>query len=246
MIKQKMIYGIHAVAEALDAAVDLDKIYIKKRSDNLELMAIAKQARLHSIPLFEVPNERLDRFTRGSHQGVVALLSPVTYSRLDLLIPSLFEKGRLPFVVILDGITDVRNFGAIARTCECAGVDAIVIPDKGSVSVSADAVNASAGALMRIPVCRERNLVATCRYLSESGLALVGASEKSSVQFTKTNLIGPIALVMGAEDRGISPAVLRQLGQVVAIPQSGSVGSLNVSVACGIILYEIIRQRESF
>lgn len=243
MIKQKMIYGIHAVVEALDASVELDKIYIKKGSNNPEIDRIRKGARQLSVPVFEVPAERLNRFTQGSHQGVVALLSPITYTRLDYLIANIFEEGRLPFIVVLDGVTDVRNFGAIARTCECVGVDAIVIPEKGSVSVTADAVNASAGALMRIPVCREKNVVSACRFLQESGLNLIGASEKAEKRYTSADLTGAIALVMGAEDKGLSSAVMNLIDTAISIPQMGNIGSLNVSVACGIILYEVIRQR---
>lgn len=243
MIKQKMIYGIHAVVEALDASVELDKIYIKKGSNNPEIDRIRKGARQLSVPVFEVPAERLNRFTQGSHQGVVALLSPITYTRLDYLIANIFEEGRLPFIVVLDGVTDVRNFGAIARTCECVGVDAIVIPEKGSVSVTADAVNASAGALMRIPVCREKNVVSACRFLQESGLNLIGASEKAEKRYTSADLTGAIALVMGAEDKGLSSAVMNLIDTAISIPQMGNIGSLNVSVACGIILYEVIRQK---
>lgn len=243
MIKQKMIYGIHAVVEALDASVELDKIYIKKGSNNPEIDRIRKGARQLSVPVFEVPAERLNRFTQGSHQGVVALLSPITYTRLDYLIANIFEEGRLPFIVVLDGVTDVRNFGAIARTCECVGVDAIVIPEKGSVSVTADAVNASAGALMRISVCREKNVVSACRFLQESGLNLIGASEKAEKRYTSADLTGAIALVMGAEDKGLSSAVMNLIDTAISIPQMGNIGSLNVSVACGIILYEVIRQR---
>lgn len=244
MIKEKMIYGIHAVREALQVGTDFDKIYIRKGSQSDEFREIRERARRMGVPVFEVPVERLNRFTRGTHQGVVAIIAPISYTRLDLLIASLFDEGKMPFIVVLDGITDVRNFGAIARSCECAGVDAIVIPDKGSVSVTADAVNASVGALLRIPVCRERNLAATCRFLSESGLSIVGASEKSSVAYTQPSYQDPVAIVMGSEYDGISLPVQKQLSQAVAIPQMGEIGSLNVSVACGIMLYEVVRQRQ--
>lgn len=243
MIKEKMIYGIHAVREALLAGSDLDKIYIKKGNQGEEWREIKERARRLGVPVFEVPQERLNRFTRGTHQGVVAIMAPITYTRLDLLVASIFDAGKMPFIVVLDGITDVRNFGAIARTCECAGVDAIVIPDKGSVSVTADAVNASAGALLRIPICRERNLPEACRFLEESGISLVGASEKASENYTRISYTDPIAVVMGSEYNGISQPVQRKLSREVSIPQMGEIGSLNVSVACGIILFEVVRQR---
>lgn len=242
MIQEKMIYGVHAVREALESATELDKIYLKKGTKTDETAHIVRLASEAGVPVLQVPVERLNRFTRKSHQGVIALLSPITYTPLEEMVASLFESGESPFVVVLDGITDVRNFGAIARTCECAGVDAIVIPDKGSVSVTADAVNASAGALLHLPVCRVKNLHLACKYLKECGLQLVGASEKSSQMYHQSPLAMPIALVLGAEDKGLSPAVVKLLDRAVAIPLQGSISSLNVSVAAGVLLYEIVRQ----
>ena len=246
MIKEKLIYGIHALSEALDSGVELDKLYIKKGTLVPELSAIKKQAQELGIPVLTVPPERLNRFTRASHQGVVALVSPIQYVNLEWLIPQLYEQNQdAPFIVVLDGITDVRNFGAIARTCECAGVHAIVIPDRESVSVTADAVNASAGALLRVPVCRVSSLYAACRYLQHCGLQLVGASEKASQTYTQAPLRRPLALVMGAEDKGISASIAKILDQAVAIPMKGKIASLNVSVACGILLYQILQQEPS-
>ena len=234
MIKQKLIYGIHALTESLAAHTDIDKIYIKKGVATGELLDIKRTARAQGIPVMEVPAERLTRFTRGAHQGVVALISPITYT-----------EGQMPFVVLLDGVTDVRNFGAIARTCECAGVHAIVLPERDSVSVTADAVNASAGALMRIPVCRERDLVTACRFLRDSGLQLVGADVDATTNYTSLPMTPPLGIVMGSEQKGISTGVLKQLTDRVSIPQLGQISSLNVSVATGILLYEVIRQQET-
>lgn len=242
MIKEKIVYGIHAVSESLAAYADIDKIYIKKGNPSPELLEIKRTAQSQSIPVFEVPVERLGRFTRGTHQGVVALISPISYTHLDSLIPMLYEEGRMPLVVLLDGVTDVRNFGAIARTCECAGVDAIVLPQRDSVSVTADAVNASAGALMRLPVCRERDLVTACRYLRDSGLKLIGADSNAKKIYTDLPLARPLGIVMGSEQSGISAPVLRQIDETVVIPQMGQISSLNVSVAAGIMLYEVVRQ----
>ena len=245
MIKQKIIYGIHALSESLASHSDIDKIYMKKGAATGELLEIKRTARAQGIPVMEVPAERLNRFTRGAHQGVVALISPITYTRLESLRPRLYDEGQMPFIVLLDGVTDVRNFGAIARTCECAGVHAIVIPERDSVSVTADAVNASAGALMRIPVCRERDLVTACRFLRDSGLQLVGADVDATTNYTSLPMTPPLGIVMGSEQKGISTGVLKQLTDRVSIPQLGQISSLNVSVATGIMLYEVVRQHNA-
>ena len=158
-------------------------------------------------------------------------------------MPQLFEEGVLPFVVVLDGITDVRNFGAIARTAECAGADAIVIPERGSVSVGADAVKTSAGALHHLPVCREASTLSAVRYLKASGFNVVAVSEKADINYTTASYTVPTALVLGAEDTGISPEVIRQCDTFVSIPMFGHIGSLNVSVAAGVLMYEVVRQR---
>lgn len=245
MIKQKLIYGIHALTESLASHSDIDKIYMRKGAVTGELLEIKRTARTQGIPVMEVPAERLNRFTRGAHQGVVALISPITYTRLESLIPMLYDEGQMPFIVLLDGVTDVRNFGAIARTCECAGVHAIVIPERDSVSVTADAVNASAGALMRITVCRERDLVTACRFLRDSGLQLVGADVDATTNYTSLPMTPPLGIVMGSEQKGISTGVLKQLTDRVSIPQLGQISSLNVSVATGIMLYEVVRQHNA-
>ena len=157
---------------------------------------------------------------------------------------NIFEEGKDPFFIILDGVTDVRNFGAIARTCECAGVDAIVIPFRGSVSVGADAIKTSAGALHTLPVCKEKNLVQTVKYLKASGVRVVAATEKGDKVYTDTDLTGPLAIVMGAEDTGVSPEIIRLCDDLVKIPINGKISSLNVSVAAGVMIYESIRQRQ--
>ena len=239
----EQIYGIRAVIEAILAGRDIDKIYIKRDlSSDLagELMQLVKE---HKIPCQRVPVQKLDRLTRKNHLGVVASLSAITYHRLEDIVPALYEEGRLPFLMVLDGITDVRNFGAIARTAECAGVDAIVIPENGSVSVGADAIKTSAGALMRIPVCRVANMALAVTYLQENGYNLVAVSEKANENYTEADYSLPTALVMGAEDKGISPHIFKACQTRVSIPMFGDIGSLNVSVACGIFLYEVVRQR---
>lgn len=238
------IFGIRAVIEAIESGKDIDKIFIRKDlsggdlSD--ELFALIKA---HRLVVQRVPIERLNKITRKNHQGVIAMLSAITYHSLGNLVSMLFEDGVLPFIVVLDGITDVRNFGAIARTCECAGVDAIVIPERGSVSVGADAVKTSAGALLHLPVCREHSTLSAVKYLKDSGYTVVGVSEKADINYTRADYSTPTALVMGAEDVGISDEVLRQCDTFVSIPMFGHIGSLNVSVAAGIVMYEVVRQR---
>ena len=245
MEKNEMIFGIRAVKEAIEAGKEIDKVLIKKDLQGdlfKELFGILKE---NNIPVQRVPMERINRITRKNHQGVVAFISSVTYQHLADIVPSLYEDGKLPFIVLLDGITDVRNFGAIARTCECAGVDAIVIPEKGSVSVNADAVKTSAGALLHIPVCREKSIQEAIRFLQGSGVRVVAATEKAVRKYTEVEYADPVAIIMGAEDTGVSSDNLRICDEMVSIPQMGTIGSLNVSVAAGIMMYEVVRQRLS-
>ena len=241
--KSEMIFGVRAVIEAIQAGKEIDKILVKKdiQSDlSKELFAALKGL---LIPVQRVPVERINRITRKNHQGVVAFISSVTYQKTEDLVPFLFEQGKNPFFVMLDGITDVRNFGAIARTCECAGVDAIVIPAKGSVSVNADAIKTSAGALHVLPVCKEKSINQAIRFLQQSGVKVFAASEKAAENYTAVKYEGPVAIVMGAEDTGVSPENLRICDNMVKIPQFGTIGSLNVSVATSILVYEVVRQR---
>lgn len=237
------IFGIRAVIEALEAGKEIDKILIKRDLQGelvAELFNILKGRR---IVVQRVPGEKLDKITRRNHQGVIAFIGAVTYHRLENIVPELYEAGRVPFVVLLDGITDVRNFGAIARTCECAGVDAVVIPERGSASAGPDAMKTSAGALNHLPVCRERSIFHAVRFLKASGYRVFGVSEKADINYTMASYTEPTALVMGAEDTGISDDVLRECDRFVSIPMFGKIGSLNVSVAAGVVIYEVVRQR---
>lgn len=238
------IFGIRAVIEALEAGKQIDKVFIKKDLGHDGLAGELLDAlRAHHIVAQRVPVERINRITRKNHQGVIALLSAVDYLNLSNLVPELYEEGRLPFMVALDGITDVRNFGAIARTAECSGVDAIVIPQRGSVSVGADAVKTSAGALHYLPVCREKNLAGAVRFLRNSGYKTVAVSEKADINYTQVDYTEPVVLVMGAEDTGITPEVMAECDTHVSIPMFGHIGSLNVGVAAAILMYEVVRQR---
>ena len=243
MEKNDYIFGIRAVIEAIEAGKEIDKIMVKKDLQGELAQELFAAACSIGAQVQRVPIERINRITRKNHQGVVAFISAVEYYSLDTLIPSLYEAGEVPFVVLLDGVTDVRNFGAIARTCECVGANAIVIPARGSVSVNADAVKTSAGALHTLPVCRERSVPDAVRYLRDSGFTVVAASEKAVKNYTEVDYTAPVAIVMGAEDTGVSPAVLRYCDEMVAIPMKGNIGSLNVSVAAGVMMYEVVRQR---
>ncbi|MEF2643414.1 MAG: 23S rRNA (guanosine(2251)-2'-O)-methyltransferase RlmB [Paramuribaculum sp.] len=237
------IFGLRAVMEAIEAGKEIDKLLIRKDLSGPLSSELIEMARANRVVMQRVPVEKLNKITRKNHQGAIALMSAVTYHRLDHLVPQLFEAGVLPFVVVLDGITDVRNFGAIARTCECAGADAVIIPTHGSVSVGGDAVKTSAGALLHLPVCREQSVLSAVRFLKDSGFNVVAVSEKADINYTTADYTRPTALVMGAEDTGISPEVLRQCDQFVSIPMFGHIGSLNVSVAAGVLIYEVVRQR---
>lgn len=237
------IFGIHSVLEAIEAGRTIDKILIKKDLNGELATRLTQLARAHHIAIQRVPVERLNKITRKNHQGVIAQIAAIDYSDLATLLPTLFDDGVLPFILVLDGITDVRNFGAIARTAECCGVNAIVIPSRGSVSVGGDAVKTSAGALMHIPVCRVDSLANAVRFLRDSGCQIVCSTEKSSQNYTLGDYTTPVALVMGAEDTGISPAVLALADTRAAIPQFGVIESLNVSVAAGVMMYEVVRQR---
>ena len=238
-----MVFGVRAVIEALQADKEIDKIFVRRDIQSelsKELFAVLKEK---GISAQRVPAERLDRITRKNHQGVIAFISAVTYQKIEDIVPFLYEQGKSPFIVLLDGVTDVRNFGAIARTCECAGVDAIVIPSKGSVSVNADAIKTSAGALHTLPVCKEKSINQAIKFLKESGIKVYAATEKADKIYTSIPYEGPVAIVVGAEDTGVSMENIRICDEMIKIPQFGTIGSLNVSVASSILIYEVVRQK---
>lgn len=237
------IFGLHAIIEAIEAGKTIDKLLLKKDLSGDLAHTLINLARERDITIQRVPIEKLNRITHKNHQGAIAMLAAVNYYKVDQVLPAVFDEGMNPFFVILDGVTDVRNFGAIARTCDCAGVSAIVIPEKGSVSVNGDAIKTSAGALNYLPVCREHSLKEAITYLRQSGCRIIGTSDKNSVNYTSENYTGPVALVLGSEGKGISPEVMRQCDAFVKIPEFGNINSLNVSVAGGIMMYEVVRQR---
>ena len=242
---RQYIFGIRPIIEAIQAGKTIDRLFVSKTLKGELIGELLEAARAAEVPVQRVPVERIDRITRKNHQGVLATLSAVEYYKLEQLVPMFYENGENPFVVVLDGVTDVRNFGAISRTCECAGVSAIVIPERGSVSVNADAVKTSAGALNYLPVCRESNLVSAVKYLRNSGFKVVGTSDHNASDYTSGDYTGPVALIMGAEDSGISEPMMKLCDDRVVIPEYGNIRSLNVSVAAGVMIYEVVRQRRN-
>jgi len=239
----QLIFGIHPLAEAVNAGKEINKVFIRKGIQSEQFTALFKKIREYEIPFQFVPVEKLNRLTSGNHQGIIGLVSLIEYKNLEEIIQRTFEEGRDPFIIILDGITDVRNFGAIARTAECAGVDAIVVPSKGSVSITPDAIKTSAGALNRVAVSRINEMESTLKYIKESGIKVVAASESSEENYFTSDLKGPVALLMGSEGSGISSSLMNLADSSICISMKGSINSLNVSVAFGIIAFEIVRQR---
>ena len=243
MEKGDYIYGIRAVIEAIESGKSIDKVLVRRNLEGDLAKELMEKIRDYGVLSQRVPQERLNRITMKNHQGAIAIMSPVTYHHLDNLLPSLYEEGRNPFLLLLDGLTDTRNFGAIGRTADCSGVDAIVIPERNSVSVTPDAVKTSAGALFYLPVCRERDLLQSVKLLKESGVKVVGATEKGARDYTEIDYTVPVAIVMGSEDTGMTAEVIRACDELAAIPMLGNIGSLNVSVAAGVMMYEVVRQR---
>jgi len=240
-----LIYGIRTAIEAIKSGQHLERLFIQKNLKGdlyKELMFLVHES---AIPVSKVPIERINKFTRKNHQGVVALISPIQYHNLHHLVPELFEKGENPLILLLDEITDVRNFGAIARTAECQGVHGIVIPSRGSAQVNEDAIKTSAGAFNYVPVCRENNLLDCVRYLLESGINVISCSEKADKSFDQIDLKIPTAIVLGSEEHGISEKIIELSSEVARIEMHGNIQSLNVSVANGIALYEVRRQRKN-
>lgn len=237
------IFGIRAVIEAIDSGKDIDKILIKKGLGGDLFKELFEKIRANELPFQYVPLEKINRITRKNHQGVLAFVSPVTFYDIENFLPSIFEAGYNPLILVLDQVTDVRNFGAIVRTAECAGVHAVLIPERGAARINADAVKTSAGALHTVPICRTKDLKKSIQFLQESGLKIVAATEKSDHNYTQTDLTGPTAIVMGSEEKGIEKQILNQANARVQIPILGKIESLNVSVAAGLLVYEVVRQR---
>ena len=243
MKDESAIFGLRPVIEAIEAGKTIDKIFVQKGLQGEIFSELRKLITEYEITVSYVPVEKLNRFTGKNHQGVYAFVSPIEFDSIENVLPQIWENGKTPFILILDRISDVRNFGAIARTAECVGVDAIIIPLKGSASVNADAIKTSTGALYNIPVCKEGNLVNVIRYLQSAGISVYSASEKSADFIYDADFSVPTAIVMGSEEDGVSDSILKVSDKMIKLPMTGQIASLNVSVAAGAILYEAVRQR---
>lgn len=240
-----LIYGTRAVMEAIRAGKQIEKILVQTGLNNDLIRELASVARERNLPITYVPLEKLNRLYSNSknHQGVICVLSAITYASLNDLIDFAYSEGREPFFIILDRITDVRNFGAIARTAECAGVEGIIIGDKGNAPITGDAMKTSAGALNHLPVCREPDLKKTLKFLRDSGIMIVSCTEKAEKSIYDVKFDRPVALILGSEEDGISDVLLRESDELVKIPMKGKIESLNVSVSAGIAVYEVVRQK---
>ena len=238
-----IIYGIRPVIEAINNDKEIEKIMLQKGASSENFKDLFHLIRQRAIPFQYVPAERLNRYTRGNHQGVVCFTSSVTYQSIYDILPVLYEEGKIPFLLVLDRITDVRNMGAIARSAECAGIDAIIVPQKDSAQLNEDAVKTSAGALNKIPICRHDKFYEVLIYLKESGIELVACTEKAHDYFYQHTYKNPVCVVIGNEYEGISPQLLSLCDKKVKIPMIGSIESLNVSVATGIMLFGVLKNR---
>lgn len=238
-----MIYGTRAVIEAIRAGRDIESVLVQKGLRNDLTNELINEAQKFNVPFSFVPEQKLAGLSSKNHQGVIALLSTVQFQSLENIVHAVFSDGAEPFILILDRVTDVRNFGAIVRTAETAGIHAILIPEKGSAPISADAMKTSAGALNYVPVCRTKNLRLTIKELKNSGLKIVACTERGADVIFKTDLTGPLGLIFGSEEDGVSPELLKDADYLAKIPMAGQIHSLNVSVAAGIALYEAVRQK---
>ncbi len=242
--KLQYLFGMHPVLDAVRTGKKIEKILIKQGLEGPQFRELMEQIKIKDITFQFVPMERLNRAVRGTHQGVVAYMSQIDYVELEELVNNALAKSENPIIIILDGVSDVRNLGAIARTLECAGGAGIIVPAKGGAAINADGIKTSAGALMRIDTCKVSNLRLAAYYLKQSGFKLISATEKVDSNIYDVDMTGPIAIIMGSEGKGISSAMLGLSDEKISIPMVGETGSLNVSVAAAVLMYEAVRQRK--
>ena len=229
--------------EAIRSGREIEKIFIQAGLNNDLIKELINEAKQRSVPYSFIPQQKLNHLGSKNHQGVVCLLATIQYSKIEDIIDQAYSDGRDPFLLVLDRVTDVRNFGAIARTAECAGVDAIIIPEKGNAPITPDAIKTSSGALNHLPVCRATDLKKLVKQLKDNGIRVVACTEKTNTDIYKADFNSPLAIILGSEEDGISPELLKAADMLVRIPLKGKVGSLNVSVAAGVAMYEAIRQK---
>ncbi len=243
MEKENQIFGIRAIIEAINAKKEIDKVFIQKDANSDLMNELMKTMKKNNINFSYVPVEKLNKLTHNNHQGAVATIAPISFHTLENLVESLLEKEKKPLLLILDQLSDARNFGAIIRTAECTGVDGIIIQKQGSAPVNGDTVKTSAGAVFNIPICKVDHIKDAVFYLQGSGIKTVAATEKTDNNIYDINFNEPVAIIMGSEDRGVNPSVLKIVDEKAKLPMFGTIESLNVSVACGAFLYEAVRQR---
>jgi len=241
--KNEFVFGFRPVIEAIDAGKEVEKIFLKTGLQGELYRELFEKLNKNKIPFQFVPIERINKITRKNHQGVVAYISLVEFQKIENIIPSIYEQGNTPFILVLDKVTDVRNFGAIVRTAECAGVDAIIVPLKNAAQINADAIKTSAGALYNMKICRVNSLKMTIEFLKNSGLMIVATNHQASKLYYDIDFTIPVAVIMGAEDTGISPDILKFADLNVRIPVLGKTASLNVGSAASVIMYEVVKQR---
>lgn len=243
MKNEHQIFGIRAILEAIEAQKDIDKVFIQKEAQGELMQSLIKSLKRNNIPFSYVPIEKLNRLTPKNHQGAVANIAPISFIALENLVEQIIENKDKPLFLVLDQLSDTRNFGAIIRSSVCCGVDGIIISKTGAAPVNGDTVKTSAGAIFNIPICKVDHIKDAIFYLQGSGIKTVGATEKAGQEIYNVDLNTPLAIVMGSEDRGINPSVLKLLDETAKLPMVNHIASLNVSVACGAFLYETIRQR---
>jgi 23S rRNA (guanosine2251-2'-O)-methyltransferase len=243
MEKDNQIFGIRAIIEAINAKKEIDKVFVQKEAQGDLMQDLMKTMKRNNINFSYVPVEKLNRLTPNNHQGAVATIAPISFISLETLVESVIETGKKPLFLILDQLSDARNFGAIIRTAECTGVDGIIIQKQGSAPVNGDTVKTSAGAVFNVPICKVDHIKDAIFYLQGSGIKTVAATEKTESHIYDINLNEGVAIIMGSEDRGVNPSVLKIVDEKAKLPMFGTIESLNVSVACGAFLYEALRQR---
>ncbi len=243
MEKEQQIFGIRAIIEAVQAGKEIDKVFVQKDLQGDLMKELLKVLKQNGVNFSYVPVEKLNRLGNRNHQGAVASISPISFADLDELIATLLEENKKPLFIVLDGISDARNFGAIIRTAECTGVNGIIIPKQGSAPVNGDTVKTSAGAVFNIPICKVDHVKDAVFHLQSCGIKTVAATEKTNNNIYDIDFTEPVAIVMGSEDKGVNPSVLKVVDEKAKLPMFGTISSLNVSVACGAFLYEIVRQR---
>ena len=243
MEKDNQIFGIRAIIEAINAKKEIDKVFVQKEAQGDLMQDLMKTMKRNNINFSYVPFEKLNRLTPNNHQGAVATIAPISFVSLETLVESVIETGKKPLFLILDQLSDARNFGAIIRTAECTGVDGIIIQKQGSAPVNGDTVKTSAGAVFNVPICKVDHIKDAIFYLQGSGIKTVAATEKTESHIYDINLNEGVAIIMGSEDRGVNPSVLKIVDEKAKLPMFGTIESLNVSVACGAFLYEALRQR---